>query len=180
MVADKELQLVLGSALLKWIEIILWSTSIFILRSYHAYHCRCVDVINIFFRVFLRVSSYATIPANNQVSLDGLNESEWIYLDGSAFPLTQIAAVWMTLKIALKRKANNVIYNETSSERTIYLELMCIEELKSTCVRATSSSRWKIVYFDGELLQLRYASVKLGDESAECRWIYWNNSAVTA
>lgn len=56
---------------------------------------------------------------------------------------------------------------------------MCIEELKSTCIRATARSRWKIVDLDWELFQLRDAPVELGYKCIERRWIQRGASTVT-
>lgn len=56
---------------------------------------------------------------------------------------------------------------------------MCIEELKSTCVRTSTSSGWEIVNFDGELFQLCDAAVEFGDKCTKCSWIQIRSTAVT-
>lgn len=70
--------------------------------TYHADHGCSVDVVDVFFGIFLRVGSDSSVATDNQVTLNRLNEGERIDLDGAALPLAQVAAVGMSLKVALE------------------------------------------------------------------------------
>jgi hypothetical protein len=60
-----------------------------------------------------------------------------------------------------------------------HLQLMSVEELKSTCVGSSTGSGGEIVNFDGELFELRDAAVELGHKCTESRGIHQSLSAVT-
>lgn len=68
---------------------------------YHCNHRSSVDIVDFFFGILFRIGANPAVPANYEIALDRLNQSEWVDLDGSALPLTKVAAVWVTLKIAL-------------------------------------------------------------------------------
>jgi hypothetical protein len=68
---------------------------------YHADHCSGVDVVDVFLGIFFRVGSNSAVATNHQVAFNGLDEGERVDLHGAPFPLSQVAAVGMSLEIAL-------------------------------------------------------------------------------
>lgn len=73
------------------------------LSHYHGGHI----VVHILLAVVVRVGTDASIAAHDQIPLDGLDHGQGIDLDGAALPLTQVAALRMTLQVALENRKFN-------------------------------------------------------------------------
>lgn len=65
------------------------------------------------------------LTSDNKISLNGLHQSQGVYLHGATFPLFNISAIWVSLQLTL--------------------ELVCVEELQ--CLRAPGERNYKNTHF---------------------------------